>query len=230
MEFIKKTLKRVNFKYLFLMTFLLIFGGLTYRLLFLEQITGTEFVALIVAVLFTCLIINFLNEIQELSIGGNLVKLREVKSEVNEAIEQLKLFRIEAFRLFLRKSAEFPGGWGTIGFIDDRAENFLAVVKQTEDADVFANLKKEINFAASLIIKNHLRKLFDISPNGELKKQFVDFENNYPSDRDILIAVKDQYFDDASSHFKWDSEKVKKEFNKSIEIYINLLIIKKNSA
>lgn len=229
MEFIKKTLKRVNFKYLFLMAFLLIFGGLTYRLLFLEQITGTEFVALIIAILFSCLIINFLNEIQELSIGGNLLRLREVKSEVNEAIEQLKLFRVEAFRIFLKNSLKHTGTFGTLGFSDERAKSFIAIVELIKDSGIYDNLKNDINITSNLIIENHLSKLLSLSFYGELKAKFSDYMNNPPSERMILLAVEEKFIEDSSKNLKWEKEKVLKEFNEAIELYTDLLKIKNDS-
>jgi len=226
MKFIKKHLNKAFLKYLCLAIFFFILCGVSYRLLFLEQIKGTEFVALIIAAMFTCLIINFLDEIQELSIGGNLLKLKEAKSEVNATIEQLKLFRIEAFRLFLSNAAEFPGGWGSIGFIDDRAEKFIKLFKQIESVGVIDELKKEINAVTLLILDNHLRRLLDIDPKGELSQQFYSKKmTTYPSEKQILIAIKSEYIDASMNHYNWTKERVEEEFNNAIDIYTALLSI-----
>ncbi|MFK7207901.1 hypothetical protein ABB017_18195 [Acinetobacter baumannii] len=76
----------------------------------MKKINGTEFVALVIGSMFTCLIVNFLDQIQELSIGGNLVKLKDAKSEVEKSIEQLKTFRLETYRYFLSSALQLSGG------------------------------------------------------------------------------------------------------------------------
>lgn len=113
------------FKYVFLILIFSLMCWLSFYLLNMKKINGTEFVALVIGSMFTCLIVNFLDQIQELSIGGNLVKLKDAKSEVEKSIEQLKTFRLETYRYFLSSALQLSGGWGTIGFIDDRAKRFI---------------------------------------------------------------------------------------------------------
>lgn len=77
-----------------------IFAGL-FLLINLEKISGAEFVALSLGFAVIGLIITFSAEVQEFSIAGNGVKLKELRSEAEKTIADLKIARVEIFRLII---------------------------------------------------------------------------------------------------------------------------------
>lgn len=82
-------------------------------LLCAEKISGGEFVTLIIAFAVLGLIISFSSEVQEFSVAGNVVKLKEVKKEADKSIQDLKNARVGNFKFLLKLAARFPGGFAS---------------------------------------------------------------------------------------------------------------------
>mgnify|MGYP006900057257 CR=1 FL=1 len=120
-------------------------------LIVLEKISGAEFVALSLGFSVIGLIIAFASEVQEFSIAGNGVKLKELRSEAEKTIEELKQARTELFRVLIQKSIEFSGGWGTNSRVDERVEQFIKLFEQVEKFDCLDNLKLDIEKSLKLI-------------------------------------------------------------------------------
>lgn len=218
-----------NKQIVFLVACFVLLCGLSYRILFLEQINGTEFVALIIAAMFICLVGYFLKEIQEFSVGGNLIKLKEAKNDVIEAIDQLKQFRVETFRLFLTKSLELSGGWGTIGLMDERVLKFIDLYSQIEVADCVADLKDDISKVVIILIESHLTIMLNM--NEHLKNKFkVEGLLVRPSPHQILLAISDEMLNGYKEYTKRSEEEVKAELDEAIRAYTTLLIIEKKCA
>lgn len=75
-------------------------GGL--YLLYLSKFSGSEFVAFVTVFSIIGLIVCLLKEVSEFSVGGNIVKFREVKKDAENAIEAVKRTQVELLRFFLR--------------------------------------------------------------------------------------------------------------------------------
>ncbi|PTV47974.1 hypothetical protein DBL02_00085 [Acinetobacter oleivorans] len=198
-------------------------SGFSYRLLFLDQIQSPEFVVLIIASMFICLIGYFLKEIQEFSIGGNLVKLKQAKDEVNEAIEQLKNFRIEAFRLFLLKAIEYPGGWARTGLKDERVESFIKLYTQIVNAKCDDDLREKIKKTNEQLLKDHLYELLKL--DKELEKVFLNKDNPEPSR--ILLEINNEMLTNYEKRMAWTRCQVEAELSESISEYTALFNINK---
>jgi len=198
-------------------------SGFSYRLLFLDQIKSPEFVVLIIASMFICLIGYFLKEIQEFSIGGNLVKLKQAKDEVNEAIEQLKNFRIEAFRLFLLKAIEYPGGWARTGLKDERVESFIKLYTQIVNAKCDDDLREEIKKTNEQLLKDHLYELLKL--DKELEKVFLNKDNPEPSR--ILLEINNEMLTNYEKRMAWTRCQLEAELSESISEYTALFNINK---
>ncbi|WP_000093713.1 hypothetical protein [Acinetobacter baumannii] len=206
-----------------LLIFFVALSGFSYRLLYLDQIKSPEFVVLIIASLFICLIGYFLKEIQEFSIGGNLVKLKQAKDEVDEAIEQLKTFRIEAFRLFLLKAIDFPGGWARPGLKDERVESFIQLYTQIVHAKCDQELKDEIKKTNEKLLKDHLRELLTL--DTELEKKFIN--NEKPDPTQILLEINGEMLTNYEKRMGWTKSCVEQEFKESMDEYTTLFNIDK---
>jgi hypothetical protein len=67
-----------------------------------SKLSGAEFVAFVISFTIISGIVSFAPEVQEFSVVGNVVKLREVKNDALKAIEVLKGTQAELLRLMLR--------------------------------------------------------------------------------------------------------------------------------
>ena len=81
-----------------------------YCLLIEGRLSGAEFVSLVIAFAVFGLILSFASEVQEFSLAGNIVKLREVKRDAQRAINELESARTETFRFLLSLAKRHPGG------------------------------------------------------------------------------------------------------------------------
>lgn len=221
--------KRKNsiLKYFVLILLFIILCLTSYRILLLEQINGPEFVALIMASIFVCVFLNFLEEIQELSIGGNVFRLRDAKHELEEAIEQLKVFRKETYNYFLKGALNISGGFGSIGLSDVRAKRFLELIDLIKAAGVMPDLKDEIHQKCIILLNHHLDYLYQIDPSRNIKTEFLNNKIQYPEVSKILLAVNKDHLEACAKNFQWEEEKVESRFNESIDIYQKLLDLKK---
>ena len=116
-------------------------------LISVEKLSGTEFVAFSLGFAVIGLIIAFAAEVQEFSIAGNGVKLKELRSEAERTIEDLKQARTEVFRFMVQKSIEFSGGWGSGSKVDERVEQFIKLFEQIEKFDCIKDLQIDISKA-----------------------------------------------------------------------------------
>lgn len=85
--------------------------GLGLWLLGSGKLSGAEFVAFVISSTVIAGIVSFAPEIQEFSVAGNVVKLREVKNDALRAIEILKKTQTETLRLMLRVKPFINGGY-----------------------------------------------------------------------------------------------------------------------
>lgn len=76
------------------------------------------------------LIIAFAAEVQEFSIAGNGVKLKELRSEAEKTIEDLKEARMEVFRFLIIKSTEYLVSDAFNSVIDERVDPFIKLFKK----------------------------------------------------------------------------------------------------
>ncbi|GGI58820.1 hypothetical protein GCM10011446_03150 [Acinetobacter vivianii] len=198
---------------------------LSYFVLDKGKINGTEFVALVIASMFVCLIINFLSEIQELSIGGNLIKLKQAKDEVNEAIETLRESRIQTFGLMLGKSLDFSGGWGTICLKDERAKNFIDLYAQIEKSNAIDILKDRIRHVVHILIENHYQQIMGL--DSKLRTCLTnELSQGYPTPSKVLLLIDDQMIQNYMAYVNRSREDVEKEIDEAIKLYGDLLKIK----
>ena len=158
-------------------------------LIVLEKISGAEFVALSLGFSVIGLIIAFASEVQEFSIAGNGVKLKELRSEAEKTIQELKEARTELFRVLIQKSIEFSGGWGTNSRVDERAEQFIKLFEQVEKFDCIRELQIDVSKTLNILMVGQFNLLGFIHNNT---KSIGDvFDETHKPDI-IYIALKDE--------------------------------------
>ncbi|MGY2288378.1 hypothetical protein ACW9H6_01865 [Pseudomonas sp. SDO528_S397] len=135
-------------------------------LLFTSKFSGTEFTAFVLAFAVLAVVVGFAPEIQEVSIAGNVVKLKEVKAEAVRAIESLNKSRVEMLRVFLSLTLKHSGGFGSSDLIDPRAYAFWNLLKLIREYQCLKELKEELLINARVLAGAQLRNISrrDIDP------------------------------------------------------------------
>lgn len=120
-------------------------------LLFTSKFSGTEFTAFVLAFAVLAVAVGFAPEIQEVSIAGNVVKLKEVKAEAIRAIESLNKSRVEMLRVFLSLTLKHSGGFASSNPIDPRTYSFWNLLKLIREYNCLAELKEELLMNARVL-------------------------------------------------------------------------------
>jgi len=129
---------------------------LAYYLLGAGKFSGAEFVAFVVAFAVLALIVGYAPEVQEISIAGNVVKLKEIKAEAIKAIESLNKSRIEMLRICLGLALKHEGGFGSEQPIDPRSGHLWQLFELAKEYDCQKELKSEITLALKHLLISQL--------------------------------------------------------------------------
>lgn len=144
-------------------------------LISLEKISGAEFVAFSFGFAVMGLIIAFAEEVQEFSIAGNGVKLKELRSEAEETIKQLQQARTELFRILVQNSIELSGGFADSSKIESRAEKFIHLFDEVEKINRVNELKSDLQRSLKIIMLAQYNKFIFIHKNRKnLEDTFTD--------------------------------------------------------
>lgn len=140
----------------------LLFGfsiSLAFYLLSIGKFSGAEFTAFVVAFSVLGVVIGFAPEVQEISIVGNVVKLKEVKAEALKAIDSLNKSRIEMLRVFLGLAVKHEGGFGHEGPIDPRGSDLWTLFRLAKEYDCQKELKSELLLSVKTLLVGQLRNV-----------------------------------------------------------------------
>ena len=202
------------------------FGCGLWLLVYLNKISGAEFVAFSLGFAVIGLIVTFSSEVQEFSIAGNAVKLRELRSAAEKTIEELKEARTELFRFMVQKSIEFSGGWGSGSKVDERVEQFIKLFEQIEKFECIKELQIDISKTLNIlmigqfnnleIIHKNTKRIGDIFENGERPDiLYIELEDK------MINKILEQY-----SGKKPNFDDIKADVIQGIEAYSKLYAIK----
>ncbi|EOI6423813.1 hypothetical protein ACMU9U_000672 [Yersinia enterocolitica] len=162
-------------------------------LLLTHFLSGSEFVGFFVAIAMFAIVLKLLPSIQEFSIAGNTVKLRETVEEAAQLTSELKRLRLETNRTLLSLIMRYPGGFGS-SFGDNRAKDFLEFYKNIEKSNDVTYMKEELLQLANSIkdsIDQKLLKGNDISENEDCDILEAELIDKYPNFEDqIKITIQ----------------------------------------
>ncbi|MDH2435573.1 hypothetical protein QCD60_23905 [Pokkaliibacter sp. MBI-7] len=165
----------------------------SYLLLIWNKISGTEFVALTVSTLIICLAITLIGNIEELSIGGNIIKLREAKEEAENALEKIQDTQAALFILMLEMSKNPPGGFSTEGPKDPRIDTFLKVFNSIKKSRLDMIIKNEIYQTVNFLCKTQFRHALSVSSvNNETLNKYINTEESI-NDRTLISIILSNY-------------------------------------
>ncbi|VVP89441.1 hypothetical protein PS918_03087 [Pseudomonas fluorescens] len=111
-------------------------------LLSISKLSGAEFVSFVIAFAIISAVVGFAPEVQEFSVAGNVVKLKEMKLEVINAVKSLEFTRVELLRSSLRKLivSGIVGDHST----GERNLEFWSVISLAKQSNSLPSLKSEI--------------------------------------------------------------------------------------
>ena len=194
-------------------------------LISLEKISGAEFVAFSFGFAVIGLIIAFAAEVQEFSIAGNGVKLKELRSEAEKTIEELKEARTELFRVLVQKSIYGSGGFGSGSIVDECTDSFCDLVEQIEKFNCLAGLRLDVEKSLKLILSRQYNNLYTIH---EPNKKHTDPLKSYDLPRELREKISDAVIKNYLSRKnpKPTIEQGRSELNDGVEAYSKLYAIK----
>lgn len=195
-----------------------IFAGL-FLLIGLEKISGAEFVSLTLGFTVIGLIITFSAEVQEFSIAGNGVKLKELRSEAEKTIEELKEARTETYRILLSMIKKFEGGFDIDPFRDKRINEFWNLYRQIEKFKEVVVLKAEIIEVIDNILSYQYNLLHQLNSNIP----FENYQNQIEPNKLLVLGLNSE--NTVNKEFI-DSEEFKGNMILGVEQYRKLFELK----
>lgn len=195
-----------------------IIGGL-YLLISLEKISGAEFVVLSLGFAVIGLIITFSAEVQEFSIAGNGVKLKELRSKAEKTIEELKEARTETYRTLLSMVKKFEGGYDIDPFRDKRINEFWKLYRQV------AKFKEEVVLKTEIIevIDNLLSYQYKLLHQQNSNIPFENYQNEIEPNKLLVLGLNSK--NTLNKEFI-DSEEFKENMILGVEQYRKLFELK----
>lgn len=211
---------KVFIKYLLLLTFFLILCGFSYSLLVTDKIKGPEFVALIIASMFTCLVINFINDIQEFSIGGNLFRLKDLNNKSEKLLHEMQ---IEYFKMRIDMAFAPTGFWdGGGSSVYSSRISFYEVIRDIKNEGLLSNnvLRQKIENQLIKTLQHQLEDVLSIgcvAESNPLEGQFEPMKIRSLITEEIIsksIKLNEEMYKDKHT--------TKNTIFKRVEIYENL--------
>lgn len=195
---------------------------LGYCLLIEGKLSGAEFVSLIIAFAVIGLILSFASEVQEFSVAGNIVKLKEVKRDAEKSIRELKSARTETFRFLLSLAKRHPGGFSDGGTVDERVNDFWSLYDQIVAFNCEDELSNNLLEVVNVLLKGQLSR---ISNNSDAVSSKYRRTNGIPDPSQLTIEALDN--DSVESAAKrnvagGDQAKIKKMLIIGLEEYKKL--------
>jgi hypothetical protein len=193
-----------------------------YFLLLAEKLSGSEFVSLLVAFAVIGLILSFASEIQEFSVAGNIVKLKEVKKDADKSISELKAARTETFRFLMSLAKRRPGGFADGGTVDRRIPDFWNLYDQIVSFGCKEELATSLLGVVNVLIEGQLTSILKNSDSASGK----DYGSGViPEPSQLTIEALDNDAVEKAAErglFGGDSEKIKKALVVGLDEYKKL--------
>ena len=129
-----------------------------FLLLIHGYLKGAEFVAFSLGVLLLAFILTFWKDVSELSIGGNIVKLNQAKSELADTVSGLKISTREMLKMHLKlvKNPVHNGFYDEGSNKDERIDNFWHLYQMISEMNLEQELARELNDTLDVLLRNQL--------------------------------------------------------------------------
>ncbi|WP_139834800.1 hypothetical protein [Pseudomonas sp. B15(2017)] len=207
-------MKRVGFALFGLLLAFVAIAGITY-LLYGSKITSQEFVVLVISFSVMALVVCFAPEVQEISIAGNVLKLREIKSEAEKSIEQLRKAQAQFFRFMLRTGVIYSGVYSPLGSPERFISNdFWELLEECRETGCLKAVRDDLLKAidGSLVrMSSGIGAIRDDGLQLDLRHDMSDWE--------IRMAIGEPDMDVVNR--TWNTEKIDR---KMFDRFINVIV------
>ena len=193
-----------------------------YYLLNDGALSGSEFVSLIVAFAVIGLIIAFASEVQEFSVAGNIVKLKEVKRDAERSILELESARTATFRFLLSLAERHPGGFAGDGPVDERIPDFWALYQQIEKFGCNKDLADDLLRVLETLAKGQINTIGYLSDQVLVEYRQVD---SLPSPSELVsVALSEESIGKAATRgvYSGNVDKVRESVAEGLQEYRKL--------
>lgn len=201
------------------------FGCGLWLLVYLNKISGAEFVAFSLGFAVIGLIVAFATEVQEFSIAGNGVKLRELRTEAEKTIEELKKARTETFRFLLTVIRKDVGFFDVNPFKDERIKDFWLLYEQIIKFEDVVDLRNEIILLINDLMSKQYRLLSAQNPNIPFSEYTEEIDPDHLLLLGLNIALEStnkNYLE--SDDFRLNMLKGVDEYRKIFQLKRNLIL------
>lgn len=140
---------RAGLALLFFVVFVCIDGWLLY----VGTFEATGAISFFVVFTMFCFGFYLIAQIEEISILGSILKLREVRKDADDAIRDLQASRLAMFSLLLESTKKFSGGFAGIFPEDERLRDFWFLYEKISSAGLVEELKDKIAGCAKLYMR-----------------------------------------------------------------------------
>lgn len=201
------------------------FGCGLWLLVYLNKISGAEFVAFSLGFAVIGLIVAFATEVQEFSIAGNGVKLRELRTEAEKTIEELKKARTETFRFLLTVIRKDVGFFDENPFKDERIKDFWLLYEQIIKFEDVVDLRNEIILLINNLMSKQYRLLSAQNPNIPFSEYTEEIDPDHLLLLGLNIALESTNKDYLESDdFRLNMLKGVDEYRKIFQLKRNLIL------
>lgn len=188
-------------KHLISIVFFVLFTAINGVLFYYSKITAGEAITFFTLCAVISLVLFFSSEIQEFSIAGNIVKLKEVRRDADKAIAELQASRIAMFKFLLESSKKFSGGFGSISPKDERIDDFLFLYENIENSGLLNELSEKVAGCAELFMKAQVY-------NCATYYTKVDYNRTYTPDELTNEALRSQNIRTDNNHTEEENRRL----------------------
>lgn len=189
------------YKYGLSIFFFVLFTAINGVLFYYSKLTAGEAITFFTLCAVISLLIFFSSEIQEFSIAGNIVKLKEVRRDADKAIAELQASRIAMFKFLLESSKKFSGGFGSISPKDERIDDFLFLYENIESSGLLNELSEKIAGCAELFMK---AQVYNCATNYTK----LDYSRTYTPDELTNEALRSQNIRTDNNHTEEENRRL----------------------
>lgn len=180
--------------------FFVVFTSINGFLFYISKITAGESITFFALCSVITLMLYFSSEIQEFSIAGNIVKLKEVRRDADKAIAELQSSRLTMFKFLLESTKKFSGGFGSVSPKDERIDDFLFLYENIEKSGLTEELAEKIAGCAELFMQ---AQLYNCASNYSN----VNLSLTYTPDELTIEALKSNNIRKDNSHTEDENRK-----------------------
>lgn len=116
------------------------------------KLSGAEAIAFFMGISALSLVLLFFSEIQEFSVSGMIIKLKETKAEADNTLISLRKSQISTYRTLLMLSRASGSFFASSEPVDSRYGSLVKLCAEIKDADIFEGLKPDIHDFSKMLL------------------------------------------------------------------------------